>query len=165
MLGADPGPFLQTPPAAPQPHELFQGVASYNELLTNTLCYLWVKQLGLEGDLIKSDPSTVQHGASPLAPWGRASAWAWVGLKGPSLRDSRRFAPWRVGDSWQLRREADSTCLGHGYLLTRYQKGRHGNETLASLPLAEGDLMTSPRRLAGILAKLFVAHAWVSKRR
>lgn len=55
--------------------------------------------------------------------------------------------------------EADSTCLGHGYLLTRYQKGRHGNKTLALLPLAEGVLMASLLRLAGILARLFVSHA------
>lgn len=59
----------------------------------------------------------------------------------------------------KLRRKADSTCLGHGYLLTRYQKGRHGNKTLASLPLAGGVLMTSLLRLSGILARLFVSHA------
>lgn len=42
---------------------------------------------------------------------------------------------------------ADSTCLGQGYLLTHYQKGRHGNTPLASLPLAAGALMTSSEAL------------------
>lgn len=54
---------------------------------------------------------------------------------------------------------ADSTCLGQGYLLTRYQKGRHGNKPLASLPLAAGALMASLRRLSGNLARLFVLQA------
>lgn len=95
----------------------------------------------------------------PAPPRGSASARTCLQLKGPSLHDSRRFAPRQVGDSRRLRREADSTCLGRGYLLTRYQKGRHGNKTFASLPLAEGVLMTSLLGLSGILAGLSVSHA------